>query len=154
MLFATHLVAAVLLGRRWALSPAWLVAGAALPDVVDKPLAMAGVVDLYHTVGHSALLVALAVPVAVAGRRGLAAAVGWGSHLALDAFHVVINGRPEDAVFLVWPLSTPATPLQIPPGDFFVYYLWTPSFFLEVGIWIVAGATATAAVLAARRDPE
>ena len=142
MLFATHLVAAVLLGRRWALSPAWLVAGAALPDVVDKPLTMAGLVDLYHTVGHSALLVVLAVPVALAGRRGLAVAVGWGSHLTLDAFHVAINGRPEDAVFLVWPLATPATPLKLPPGDFFVYYLWTPSFFVEVGIWVAAGGTA------------
>jgi hypothetical protein len=145
MLFATHLLAAVLLGRRWGLSPAWLVAGAALPDVVDKPLAMTGVVDLYHTVGHSALLVVLAVPAAVAGRRGLAAAVGWGSHLALDAFHVVINGRPGDAVFLVWPLVTPATPLKLPPGQFFVYYLWTPSFFVEVGMWVVAGAMAVVA---------
>lgn len=151
MLFATHLLAAVLLGRRLALLPAWLVAGAALPDVVDKPLAMAGVVDLYHTVGHSALLVVLAVPAAMAGRRGLAVAVGWASHLALDALHVGINGRPEDAIFLVWPLATPATPLKLPPGQFFVYYLWTPSFFVEVGIWVVAGVTA---VLAWRRGRE
>jgi len=145
MLFVTHLVAAVLLGRRWTLSPAWLVAGAALPDLVDKPLAMAGVVDLYHTVGHSALLVVLAVPIALVGRRGLAGAVGWASHLALDAFHVVINGRPGDAVFLVWPLATPATPLALPPGDFFLYYLWSPSFFVEVGIWAAAGVTAVCA---------
>jgi hypothetical protein len=151
MLFATHLLAAVLLGRRLALLPAWLVAGAALPDVVDKPLAMAGVVDLYHTAGHSALLVVLAVPAAMAWRRGLAVAVGWASHLALDALHVGINGRPEDAIFLVWPLATPATPLKLPPGQFFVYYLWTPSFVVEVGIWVVAGATA---VLAWRRGRE
>jgi hypothetical protein len=149
MLFVTHLVAAVALGRRVVLSPAWLVVGAALPDVVDKPLAMAGVVDLYHTVGHSALLAVLAVPAAMAGRRGLAVAVGWASHLALDTFHVVVNGRPEDAVFLVWPLTAPATPLKLPPGQFFLYYLGSPSFFIEVGIWLAAGIPA---VLAWRRS--
>ncbi len=147
MLFPTHLVVAALLGRRLRLSTAWLLAGAALPDVVDKSLATLGVVDLFHTVGHSALLVVVAVPVAYAGRRGLAAAVGWGSHLALDAFHIVLNGRPTDALFLVWPLAVPPTPLALPPVAFVRYYLWSPSFFVEVGIW----AALVAAVLVGRR---
>ncbi len=141
MLFPTHLVVAVLLGRRRRLSTVWLLAGAALPDVVDKSLATLGVVDLFHTVGHSALLVVVAVPVAYAGRAGLALAVGWGSHLALDAFQIVLNGRPTDALFLVWPLAVPPTPLALPPVEFFWFYLWSPSFVLEIGIWLAFAAT-------------
>ncbi len=135
MLFATHLAAAALLARPTRLSPWLLVAGAALPDLVDKPLAALGVVDLYHTVGHSGLLLVLVVPVALTGRAGLSAAVGWGSHLLLDALHIVVNGRPSDALFLGWPLVVPPDPLAIPPGAFVAYYLWSPSFFLEFLIW-------------------
>jgi len=76
MLFPTHLLAAALLGRASRLSALWLVVGTALPDAVDKPLAMAGVTSLFHSVGHSALLVVVAVPVALTGRTGLALAVG------------------------------------------------------------------------------
>ncbi|WP_276272899.1 metal-dependent hydrolase [Haloarcula litorea] len=137
MLFATHLLAAAVIGRYTRLAPLWLVAGAALPDLVDKPLASAGVVDVFHSVGHSGLLLVVAVPLALTGRAGLSAAVGWASHLVLDALHIVVNGRPDDALFLGWPLVGPADPLRIPPGDFFFYYLWTPSFFLEVGFWTV-----------------
>lgn len=136
MLFPTHLVVATLLSRVSSLSPWWLVAGAALPDIVDKPLAMAGAVELFHSVGHSALLVVVAVPVAVYSREGAAVAIGWASHLFLDAVHVVINGRPWDALFLAWPLAVPPNPLAIPPGSFVVFYIGTPSFFLELLVWI------------------
>lgn len=141
MLFPTHLLAAAVLGRVSRLSPLWLVVGTALPDVVDKPLAMAGLVELYHSVGHSALLLVVAVPVALTGRAGLALAVGWALHLSLDAVHMVLNGRPGDAVFLVWPLAVPADPLALPPGSFFTYYVGSPSFYLEVAFWLaVVGA--------------
>ena len=136
MLFPTHLLAAAVLGRVWRLSPLWLVVGTTLPDAVDKPLAMAGVTQLYHSVGHSALLLVVAVPVALAGRAGLALAVGWALHLLLDAVHVVVNGRPGDAVFLVWPLAVPTDPLALPPGSFFLYYLGSPSFYLEAAFWL------------------
>jgi len=136
MLFPTHLLAAAVLGWASRLSPLWLVVGTALPDVIDKPLATLGVVDLYHSVGHSALLLVVAVPVALAGRAGLALAVGWALHLLLDAVHVVLNGRPGDAVFLAWPLAVPADPLALPPGSFFVYYLGSPSFYLEAAFWL------------------
>ncbi|OYR43288.1 metal-dependent hydrolase [Halorubrum sp. Hd13] len=152
MLFATHLLVAAGLGwlsghprlRRYLggsppLSVWWLVAGAALPDVVDKPLGALGVFDVYQSVGHSALLVPLAALVAVAARRrGLAVAVGWGSHLALDALHMVVNGRPGDAAFLGWPLLTRSDPLAIPPGEFALFYVGTPSFFLEAALWLAA----------------
>jgi len=144
VLFPTHLLVAVLLARRGRASVGWAVAGAALPDLVDKPLATFGVVDLFHTLGHSALLAVVVLPVAAVSRAGFAAAVGWASHLLLDAFHVIVNGRATDALFLVWPVAVPPDPIAIPPGDFFLYYLWSPSFFVEVAIW------AGAAVLAVR----
>ncbi len=138
MLFPTHLLAGAVVGRVSRLSSLWLVAGAALPDVVDKPLAMLGVTTLYHSVGHSALLAVVAVPLALSGRAGLSIGAGWALHLLLDVVHVVVNGRPGDAVFLLWPVAVPTDPLAIPPGSFFLYYLWSPSFFLEVALWLAA----------------
>jgi hypothetical protein len=121
------------------LSLPWLVAGAAVPDLVDKPLALVGIADLYHTVGHSVLLLVVAVPVALYSDEGRAAAIGWGSHVALDALHVVVNGREENLLSLAWPVATPPDPLAIPPGSFIFYYVGSPSFFLEVGLWLLAG---------------
>jgi hypothetical protein len=138
MLFPTHLLAAALAGRATRLSTLWLVAGTAVPDVLDKPLATVGVTQLFHSVGHSGLLVVVAVPLALSGRAGLSAAVGWALHLLLDAVHVAVNGRPGDAVFLLWPAAVPTDPLALPPGSFFLYYLWSPSFFLEVALWLAA----------------
>lgn len=137
MLFPTHLVAAGLLWRVLRLSPLWLVVGAAIPDIVDKPLGTVGITPVFHSVGHSLLFVVVMVPLALSGRAGLAVATGWVSHLGLDAVHVVVNGRPGDALFLFWPALTPPTPLAIPPGSFFWYYLGSRSFFIEVGIWVV-----------------
>jgi len=138
MLFPTHLLAAAVAGRLTRLSPLLVAVGTAIPDAVDKPLGSLGVFEVYHSVGHSALLAVIAIPLALSGRRGLALAVGWALHLALDALHVVVNGRPGDAAFLAWPLVTRTDPLAIPPGDFFWYYLGTPSFYLEVALWLAA----------------
>lgn len=142
MLFPTHLLAAAVLGRASRLSPLWLVVGTALPDVVDKPLAMVGITELYHSIGHSALLLVVAIPVAMTGRAGLALAVGWGLHLVLDAVHVVLNGRPGDALFLAWPLAVPTDPLALPPGSFFLYYVGSPSFYLEAAFWLAVAGVA------------
>jgi len=140
MLFPTHLLAAAVVGRASRLPVLWVVVGTAVPDVLDKPLATLGVTSLFHSLGHSALLLVVAVPLALSGRAGLSLAVGWALHLALDALHVVVNGRPGDAVFLLWPAVVPSDPLALPPGSFFLYYLWSPAFFLEVAFWLAAVA--------------
>jgi hypothetical protein len=158
VLFPTHLLVAGWLGWLSArprvrerfpgtptLSVGWLVVGATLPDAVDKPLGALGVVDVYHSVGHSALLAPLAVAVAARHRHGLAAAVGWASHLALDTLHIVVNGRAENAVSLLWPVIEQPDPLGIPPGEFAAFYVGTPSFYLEAAVW-------TAAILVALRS--
>ena len=142
MLFPTHLAVAAVAGRWTRLSPVLLVVGAALPDLVDKPLGSLGVTALFHSVGHSLLFVLVVGPLALLGRAGVAVALGWASHLLLDVVHVVVNGRPADAVFLAWPVLTPEAPLALPPGAFFYYYLWTPSFFLELALWAVVLAVA------------
>lgn len=151
MLFPTHLLVALGVSRLAdhpriqrrlpgapTLSAGWLVIGAALPDVVDKPLGALGVVDTYHSVGHSLLLVPLAAALAVRHRRGLAIAVGWGSHLALDAFHVVVNGRASDALFLAWPVLIRSDPLAIPPAEFARLYAGSASFYVELLLWLAA----------------
>jgi hypothetical protein len=140
MLFPTHLVAGALVGTRVRLPMAWIVVGAALPDLIDKPLASVGAVELYHTIGHSVAFAVVLAPLAIPSRSGLAVAVGWASHLLLDALHVVVNGRSTDALFLLWPVAVPADPFNLAPIPFARQYLWTPSFLLEVGIWLVAGA--------------
>jgi hypothetical protein len=144
VLFVTHLAVAVVLGRVSRLSPVWLVAGAALPDAIDKPLGMAGVFELYHSIGHSVILTAVFVPLALSSRSGRALAVGWGSHLLLDAFHVVLNGRSGHLLAFLWPFAASADPLAIPPGAFARYYVGTVSFYVEVGLWtlLIAGLIA------------
>jgi hypothetical protein len=135
MLFPTHLLAGALCGRASRLPPGWAVLGAALPDLLDKPLGTLGVTELYHSVGHSLLFALAVVPLVLFGRAGAAVALGWVSHLALDALHVVLNGRPTDALFLGWPLVVPPSPPKIPPGEFFYHYLGSPSFLLEALLW-------------------
>lgn len=168
MLFPTHLLVGYVLGRRWDLPAVWVVAGAALPDVVDKSLASAGVFELYHTVGHSlaALLVGggailvgrdvagrSVVGRNIAGRIGPALWAGWASHLVLDAIHMIVNGRPADVQFLAWPAVYHVPEVQLPPVEFAFHYLWTPSFFLEVAIWLGVAAVAVNERVLGSRTP-
>lgn len=139
MLFPTHLVAGYLIGRYMEAPVLWVVVGAGLPDVIDKPLAMVGIVDLYHTIGHSLLAVLLLGVVAIKGGMWLGLWIGWVSHLALDAVQMIVNGRPEDIAFLLWPFVHHVPAVQLPPVEFVLYYVGTPSFFLEGGLWLLLG---------------
>ena len=146
MLFPTHVLAGYLLGRRWTGLPVWVACGATVPDLIDKPLGAVGATELYHSVGHSGLTV-LAVAgvwlllsaVGEAYTRALAVGVGWGSHVLLDVLGIAINGRPENWVMLLWPVRTKPNPSGLDPVAFYFEYLWSPSFYIEVGIWL-AGA--------------
>lgn len=140
MLFPTHLVAGYLLGRWQSLSVLGVVLGAALPDLVDKPLVTVGVVDLYHTAGHSLLvLVAVGGLWTIVARHELATAVwvGWGSHLVLDAVPMVVNGRPDDVQFLLWPVVVHLPAVHLPPLAFARHYVGTPAVLLEAGIGLL-----------------
>lgn len=147
VLFPTHLLVAVLLGRgRY--PTAWVVFGAALPDLLDKPLAMAGLVQTYHTAAHSALfgaVFAAALLLAWSTERGpgveavVATLVGWGSHLGADALQITLNGRPENTVFLLWPVVDTWDSIDAGPGVFVLQYVGTTSFYLEVVLWLCGG---------------
>jgi hypothetical protein len=169
VLFPTHLAAGYVTGR-WTRLPAWpVVLGAALPDVLDKPLALLGGTDLFHSVGHSALAVGVVGGLALVarlaegrpgaradapgGRAGPLAALwlGWAGHLALDAVHMVVNGRPADVQFLLWPAVQHVPAVNLPPGSFAAYYVGTPSFFLEGVVWAALLWTVGRPWLAGRR---
>lgn len=135
MLFPTHLAAAYVLGRRWDLPIAPLVVGAALPDLVDKPAAMVGVVDLYQTAGHSLVPLVVGILVVFVRREWTPLWLGWASHLLLDAFHMLLNGRPADVLFLAWPAIEHVPAVNLPPVAFFRHYLGTPSFYAEFVVW-------------------
>ena len=138
MLYPTHPVAGYLLAVVLRLPVVPVVVGAALPDLVDKPLSMLGVVDRYHTVAHSVF--ALVVPLALAARNRawLAVAAGWASHLALDAAQMVINGRPGDTRFLLWPVIEHESQVQLPPVEFAVFYVGTRASAVELLVWVGA----------------
>ena len=151
MLFPTHLLAGYVLGHvlfgagrlaDWRHRPAWLgVCGAALPDLLDKPLATAGVTDLFHSVSHSLVAVVLLGVVATVWRHRAAWVVwtAWASHLALDAVHMVVNGRPADVLFLLWPVVTHTPQVTLPPGQFAQFYVGSPAFLLEAACWLAVG---------------
>jgi len=135
MLFPTHLAAAYVLGRRWTLPTLPLVVGAALPDLVDKPMAMVGITDLYQSVGHSLPLLVVGAVAIFVHREWTPFWLGWASHLLLDAFHMLLNGRPDDILFLAWPVIEHTPAVDLPPVAFFVHYLGTPSFYVEFVVW-------------------
>lgn len=147
MLFPTHLVVACGLAKG-RFPTAWVVAGAVLPDLVDKPVATAGLVPTYHSIAHSALFgVVFLLPVLV-GRvvdwtpdtgRLAAVAFGWGSHVAADAIHVTLNGRAGDTVFLLWPIVSDWDSFGLGPVPFVVQYVGTTAFYLELLVWLSVG---------------
>lgn len=147
MLFPTHILVGYIFGEVTERPSVWVILGTGLPDVIDKPLAIAGVTELFHTAGHSALaLVALAVAVRI-DPRGVALWIGWASHISMDATQMILNGRPTDTQFLLWPVVKHVPVINLPPVEFFLRYLGTQAFYFEIGLWILA-------VVIASRDPK
>ncbi len=88
------------------------VIGAALPDLIDKPLHSWGVVPVGRTIGHSLLFAVPLVALAwlFARRRGrdrlgIAFAIGYASHIAADIPWHVLSGDFHELGFLLWPVT-------------------------------------------------
>ena len=116
LLFPTHLAMGYLVGAYSRFPIAYLVIGAALPDVVDRPLFWLGLTPFTHTVVHS---VAIALPVCVGvsylyGRPGVAFSIGWLLHLAADFLNVVTTQGLAMAPYYVLYLTPP-------PAETYVY---------------------------------
>ncbi|TYT63029.1 metal-dependent hydrolase [Natrialba swarupiae] len=126
------------------------VFGAALPDLIDKPIWFVGVVDVGRTIGHSLLfavpLVVLAWAVARSRGRellGVAFAIGYLSHVATDVPWHVLSGDYHELGFLLWPITpmpeyTGTKPLGTVPGlEVTVTTLWLEAVILVagVGLW-------------------
>lgn len=96
-----------------------LIVATQLPDLVDKPLSFYGVLPSGRSLGHSALVFGVVVGALVAARRGrpterdAALAIGYGTHLAGDAYGALLAGRYDTARYLLWPVTRPV----IYPGD-------------------------------------
>jgi hypothetical protein len=138
VLYPTHPVAGYLLAVVLRLPVVPMVVGAALPDLIDKPLGLLGVADQYHTVAHSVFGLGVPLALAARSRAWLVVAVGWVSHLALDATQMIINGRPGDARFLLWPVVEHESQVQLPPVEFAAFYIGTRASAVELFIWVGA----------------
>ncbi|MFP8954115.1 metal-dependent hydrolase [Natrialbaceae archaeon A-arb3/5] len=121
------------------------VVGAALPDLLDKPIWYAGLVDVGRTIGHSLLF---AVPLVLVvwlfartrNRRalGVAFAVGYFSHVLTDIPWHILSGDYHELGFLLWPLTpmpdyTGTKPLGI-VGGVEITTLWLEAVILVAGV--------------------
>ncbi|RQG90124.1 metal-dependent hydrolase [Natrarchaeobius halalkaliphilus] len=124
------------------------IVAAALPDLVDKPLAAAGVVPVGRTVGHSLLVV---VPVTLAvwlaadryGRRtlGTAFAIGLLSHVVTDVPWHVLSGEFHELGFLLWPITEMPSYIGIKPlGTVPILGVEATTLWLEAVIFVVGVA--------------
>ncbi len=135
------------------------ILGAALPDLIDKPIWLAGVVDVGRTIGHSLLLVVpLVIVVWLVTRTrdreilGVAFAIGILSHIATDIPWHVLSGDYHELGFLLWPITpmpeyTGTKPLGTVPGlEVTATTLWLEAVILVAGValWWADGRPGTA----------
>ena len=137
MLYPTHLIATIPIFALSDLSAIPLLIGAAIPDIIDKPLPKLGIVDTYHSLAHSLLFIFLLTGVGLFYEFVLVVAIGVAYHIAIDVVHVFINGRASHWKFVLWPFAFQDDPMRKPPVDFFKYYVGSRSFYVEVVIWVV-----------------
>ena len=127
--------------------------GAALPDLIDKPLDTLGVVAVGRTIGHSLLFaIPLVVLVYVLFRRrdqvvlGVAFAIGYLSHIAADVPWHLFWGDFHELGFLLWPLTPMPEYAAVKPlgtiAGTTVTTMWLEAVILVIGvaIWIRDGA--------------
>lgn len=122
-----------------------VVLAAALPDLIDKPLAWLGVVDVGRTLGHSLLFtVPVVALVWFLARRaderelGIAFATGSLSHVATDVPWHLLSGEYHELGFLLWPI-TPMPPYTgtttlATLGGTAVTTLWIEAAILVAGV--------------------
>jgi hypothetical protein len=139
------LTAATLAYRRR--SAVWCLSGAVLPDLIDKPLAAAGLVEVAHTVGHSVVILALG-GLALALRRGRPPAgralwAGWAGHVGAD----LLVAYPRFLVNYGWPLLDARPTPDVPVVAYWVEYALGPLGALE----LLAACTAAVVVGRTRR---
>jgi hypothetical protein len=144
---ALGVLAARLCGHRGRAAAPVLV-GAVLPDLLDKPLGVLGVVPSYHTVGHSLLVLVAAAALVGRGDRGRPLLLGWASHLAGDLPLAV----PAYLDHYVWPVLAPPAPPTGPVRGYVIGYATSPAAAVELGLlglalWLAArdDGTSTAA---------
>lgn len=124
------------------------LAGAAIPDLLDKPLAAAGAVPVGRTIGHSLLFVlplAAGVWLVARGRGrpeiGVAFAVGILSHVATDVPWHVLAGAYGELGFLLWPITPMPAYTGVKSlatvGGYEVTTLWleAPVLLAGVALW-------------------
>lgn len=148
--------------------------GAAVPDLVDKPLAWTvAVLPSGRSLAHSLLVAGavLAVAYAVARERDrvtpvLGLAVGWLSHLFVDLGPTVVfgllagdTGQLRWTTYLVWPLLPPP---QYPNDESLLGHVESLAaepyllgqvglFVVAVAVWVRSGTPGVPTALRARR---
>lgn len=113
------------------------LAGAVLPDLIDKPLVWIGAVDISHTVGHSVVTlgVVAAIVATVAFLRALwPVVVGFASHIAADIF----VAYPKFVRNYGWPVLSQRPTPDGPALDYWVAYATSGPGAVEALIVIVA----------------
>lgn len=141
----------------------WVVAGSLVPDLIDKPLGAVTPVTL-QSVAHSGLGAVVVAALVVGWRLPRGFLLGWLGHLAADVVQLTANSRGGYAAqMLAWPAIRPppfvladspatrlrvfeplaaalaGTELPILQAGYLAYYVETPGFLLEIGVWAVAG---------------
>ena len=139
MLFPTHLLVVIPVAFETGLSVPLLLAGSALPDIIDKSLPALGLTETYHSIAHSIFTVAFLTALVFLYKPLLAFSLAYGIHVLLDVVQVGINEPSGNWRFIFWPVRFPENPLKLPPVNFLKHYIGTEAFYLEIFLWLATG---------------
>jgi|APHM01.1.fsa_nt_gi hypothetical protein len=139
MLFPTHLLVVVPLVFETGLPALMLLAGSALPDIIDKSLPALGLTETYHSIAHSIFTVAFLTVAGSVYKPLFAFSLAYSIHVLLDVIQVEINEPSGNWMFVFWPVRFPENPLKLPPVKFLKHYIGTKAFYLEIFLWLATG---------------